>query len=226
MEDTAEVQGDTSGSGSYNRVSGRTEERLELIVAILLGLAAVATAWAAFQGSKWDGEVNRGYTDANLTLSDANAFYNTGNQIYLNDQLLFLEYERALRTGDEDYAEYVRGSLMRDEFVEALDWYEQPENYDTYYSPFVEENPYYSIEEYAQADQLVVATDDSYSEAQQANKTGDTYNLITVMLAASLFVLGITGSFKVTIMRSIAIGSGFGIFAIAGIWMLTLPIAS
>jgi hypothetical protein len=220
------VDGDGGGDGARGRVSGLMEERLELIVAILLGLAAVATAWAAFQGSKWDGEVNKGYTDANLSLSDANAFYNAGDQIYLNDQLLYLEYERAMWNGDTEYAEYVRDSLMRDEFIAALEWYEQPENTEAYWSPFVEENPFYTIAEYGTADELVTATDESYDEAQSANKTGDTYNLITVMLAASLFVLGITGSFKVTFTRMIAIAAGTTIFVIAAVWMLTLPVAS
>src|SRR4051794_20231596 len=52
------------------------EGRLELITAILLGLAAVATAWAAFQGSQYDGQMLTAFTDANLHLSDANQAYN------------------------------------------------------------------------------------------------------------------------------------------------------
>lgn len=212
--------------GERGRVSGRTEEWLELTVALLLGLAAMTTAWAAFQASQYDGQMLTAFTDANLSLSDANAFYSAGDQVYLNDQLLFLEYERALRADDEEYALYVRDNLMRDEFIAALDWWELDENIDTYYSPFVEENPNYSVEEYAAAGDLEAETDASYVEGQEANEVGDKFNLITVLLAASLFVLGIAGSFKVTMMRLITIAVGASLFLGASIWMLTLPMAS
>jgi hypothetical protein len=214
-----------AADGGSRRVGGRAEERLELIVAILLGLAAVATAWAAFQASKFDGNMAKSALDANLALSDANAFYNAGDQTYLNDQLLFLEYERALRNGDEEYAEYVRDSMMRDEFIAALDWYEQPENYDAYWSPFVEENPFYTIPEYDTARQLEEEVDVHYEEGEEANSTGDTYNLITVLLAASLFVLGIAGSFNILATRIVTIAVGGLLFLGSTIWMLTLPVA-
>src|SRR3954452_7011087 len=99
---------------SRGNISERDEGRLELLAAILLGLAAVATAWAAFQGSQYDGQMLTSFTDANLNLSDSNQAYSAGDQVYFNDQTLFLEYERALNNDDPDYAAYVRDSLMRD----------------------------------------------------------------------------------------------------------------
>ena len=40
----------------------RLEYRLELIAALLLGLAATVTAWAAFQGSQYDGQMLTSFT--------------------------------------------------------------------------------------------------------------------------------------------------------------------
>lgn len=201
----------------------RMDRRLELLTVILLGLAAMATAWAAFQASAFDGKVVEGFTDANLTLSDANAFYSAGDQTYIGDQMLFLDYERALNEEDEDYAIFIKDSLMRDELIAAVDWWEQPENQEAYYSPFVDENPNYVIAEYADAEALTTDTDDSYDEAKDAAGHGDTYNLIAVLLAAALFALGIAGSIRAMPVRLALILGGGAIFLTSTIWMLTLP---
>lgn len=219
MADTVETEPE-----GRSRVAGVMEERLEFIVALLLGLAAVATAWAAFQASQFDGEVVRNYTDANLDLSDANTLYNEGTQLAIQDELLFLQYATAIQNEDPDLALYIRESLMRDELVAALEWWEQQPD-DGPDTPFVDENPSYLVTEYDQADTLIEDVNESYEAGQKANETGDKYNLIAVLLAASLFVLGIAGSFKVLTMRLIAIAVGALLFAGSTLWMLTLPTA-
>jgi hypothetical protein len=201
-----------------------SEGRLELITAILLGLAALATAWAAFQGSQYDGQMLTSFTEANLNLSDANAFYSEGDQIFLQDEMLFLEYERAVYDGDTEFAQHLKDTLMSDQLIAAIEWWELPENQD-FYSPFVDENPNYVLDSYTQADELSDATDEAFQAGQAANNTGDKYNLITVLLAASLFVLGIATGFRIVALRLAVIGIGAAIFLGATIWMLTLPSA-
>jgi hypothetical protein len=164
-------------------VTGSTEGRLELMTAILLGLAAMATAWAAYQASQYDGKVLESFTTANLNVSDSNAFYSEGDQIYLEDQLLFIEYAKAANSDDVDLALYLRETLMNEQLVSALEWWELPENIDRFDSPFVEENPNYVIESYASADALSEETDAAFEEGKEAGETGDTYNLIAVVRA-------------------------------------------
>lgn len=221
---------DTAGTGDAAATAAaaearaeRDDRRLELLTVILLGLAAMATAWAAFQASAFDGKVVEGFTDANLTLSDANAYYSEGDQTYIGDQMLFLEYERALNEEDEEYALFIKDSLMRDELIAAIEWWEEPENFQAYYSPFVEENPNYVISSYTEAEALVEDTDVSYDEAKDAAGNGDTYNLIAVLLAASLFALGIAGSIRAMPVRLALILGGATIFLVSTAWMLTLP---
>jgi hypothetical protein len=213
------VDGDESQSNSWF-----SETRLELITAILLGMAALATAWAAFQGSQYDGQMLTSFTEANLSLSDANAYYSEGDQIFLQDEMLFLEYERAVYDGDTEFAQHLKDTLMSDQLIAAIEWWELPENQD-FYSPFVDENPNYVLDSYIQADELSEATDESFQAGQAANNTGDKYNLITVLLAASLFVLGIATGFRIVTMRLAIIGIGAAIFLGSTIWMLTLPSA-
>lgn len=208
-------------SVAYNRL----EYRLELLVALLLGLAATVTAWAAFQGSQYDGQMLTAFTEANLSLSDANQLYSEGTQEWIQDEQLFFEYAKAISENDEELAFYLRESLMRDELVAAIEWWEEQPG-DEFLTPFVEENPNWVIPAYVLADDLAEDTDDFFLDGEEANKTGDTYNLITVLLAASLFVLGIATTFRVLRMRMIVIAVGALILVVSSIWMLTLPVAT
>jgi hypothetical protein len=204
---------------------GRRERMLELLVAVLLGLAAVATAWAAYQSSQYGGQVLEQFSQANLNISNANAYYSEGDQTYLEDQILFVEYSKALNQDDPDLAAYLHDSLMSTELASAIDWWQQPENIDTYDSPFVDENPNYTISAYDDAAALEDDTDAAFTSGQDAGATGDKFSLITVLLAGSLFVLGITNSFRVTSMRIATICIGATLFIGAAAWMLTLPMA-
>jgi hypothetical protein len=216
----ATVESSADAQSRYERL----EARLELIAVILLGLAATATAWGAFQAGQYDGQMLTAFTEANLNLTDANAYYSEGTQTYIEDELIFLRYVEAVNEDDVELATYLRESLMSDQLFAAIEWWETDGvEFDT---PFVEENPNYTIESYVLADELAVATDESFEAGKEANKTGDTYNLITVLLAAALFVLGIATSFKVLPVRIGLIAIGATIFAGSTIWMLTLPIAS
>lgn len=202
----------------------RLDARLELIAVILIGLAATATAWAAFQGGQYDGQMLTAFTQANLSLNDANALYSEGTATYIEDELIFLRYVEAIEEGNDNLAGYLHDSIMSDRLVAGIEWWEGPgAKFDT---PFVDENPAYTIEAYSQGDELSAATDASFEEGQSANETGDTYNLLTVLLAAALFVLGIATSFKVLRVRAGLIGIGAVIFVACTIWMLTLPVAS
>ncbi len=202
----------------------RLEARLELIAVILLGLAATATAWAAFQAGQYDGQMLTAFTEANHNLSAANAYKSDGTQTYIEDEIIFLRYVEAINEDDIELATYMRESLMSDQLFEAIEWWETDgAEFDT---PFVDENPDYVIESYEIADELALATDESFEEGQAANETGDKYNLITVLLAAALFVLGIATSFKVLPVRIGLIAIGTVIFLGSTAWMLSLPVAS
>ena len=183
-----------NGAEAQSRYA-RLEARLELVAVTLPGLAATATAWAALQGGQYDGQMLTAFTDANLNLSDANAYESDGTQTFIEDELIFQRYVEATFEDDAELATYLRGSLMTEELDAAIEWWEtEGSEFD---SPFVEENPNYVIESYDLADASLAATDESFEEGEDANKTGDTYNLITVLLAAALFVLGIATSFRV-----------------------------
>jgi len=214
------VESDTGTQRRFETI----EARLELLVVILLGLAATATAWASFQSSQHDGEMMAAFARANLNLNAANASYNEGLQVYLHDELVFLRYAEALYDNDIERAAYLRETVMSDDLEAAITWWEaEGADFDT---PFVDENPYFVVDAYDQADVLRAATDTRFSEGQEANTVGGRYSLISVVLAAALFVLGISNSFSVTSVRVALISVGSVILIGSTIWMLTLPVVT
>ena len=109
------------------RTSAQEESRFELATALLLGLAALLTAWAAFQASLFDGDQADGYAAANLFASASNASFDEGDRKFLEDQALFLVYIDATREGRNGIANYVRSSLISARLETALAlWKEMP----------------------------------------------------------------------------------------------------
>ncbi len=163
---------------------------LEIMAGIVLGIAAVVAAFAAYQGALADGNSLEGYTSSTQHLSDANFFYNASAQQFARDQQLFLAYAQALNTpGQEGVADYIQSSLMDPNLAEAVTWWNTTEEALT---PFddLEGNPY-TDEAAVQADIEQELAGTTFAEGAQANETGDRFELAGVILAIALFLGGI-----------------------------------
>ena len=64
-----------------------TANRLEIIVAIFLGITALLTAWATWIGSLHGGIQAINFTKSNNLASEGNAEYNSAMQLYLSDMM-------------------------------------------------------------------------------------------------------------------------------------------
>jgi hypothetical protein len=210
--------------GLARRIPFLKPGRLEFASAILLGLAALLAAWSAYQSHDFLSEMESSFTQANLNISAANGYYSEGDQIRLHDELIFLEYQAAKIEGNDAKAAVLRRSLMSDQLQAAIDWWEEPGNNEQYNSPFVEENLNYRIEEYDRADELADETLRKFIEGERDRTTGETYNLITVILSGVLFLLGISSSFRVLGHQLALIGIGSALMLGAVFWMTTLPV--
>lgn len=171
------------------------------MAAVLLGVAATLTAVALFNSSLRDGESLRAYTASTRELSDANFYWSKGNQTYVADFALFLEFAKAANAGDDELSEYVF-DLMRPELQDAVAWWSSTG--DEVLDPFdVEAGSPYVIEE----EQIAAATEDRaqalFDEAAEANRRGDRFSLATVFFALTLFFGGIATLFE---RRSVTVG--------------------
>ena len=184
-------------SAKFNKV-------FELVVAILLGVTAVITAWSAWQGSLYDSTQAKYYTMGNATLADGNARWNEASQTLAQDMntwnqisALQVDLDYAEYRGDADTAEAAQYKLdmlkysVSDELTAGIEWANTQENYAT---PFDKDGFIDSY--YADASSVM---DEGYAQIEQgdeANNWADKLGLVSVILAVVLFMLGIVGVFQ------------------------------
>ena len=65
------------------------KRHIELIIAIMLGLIAVVTAYASFQSALYDGQMTQKYTIGSNLATEAESLYLEGNQQYQQDNTLW-----------------------------------------------------------------------------------------------------------------------------------------
>jgi hypothetical protein len=189
--------------------------RLELLIAILLGLAAIVGALATYLGHVAEGHSIKRFNQAVQSVNDANLFYTQGNQRLIQDQALFLEYAKAAVTNQDVFAAYVQKTLMSDTLKKAVTWWETGNNTKKYDSPFVDADPVYAIPEYARADELDKQTKDRFAEGKKDEDTSNRYTLIEVLIASTLFLYGIASVTRRYSIKLGFLGMGVVLFALS-----------
>ncbi len=162
---------------------------LEIAIAVVLGMTAVATAFSAYESGKSARETvahyNQGIRDSSLSTG----VLLEAEQTLANDRSLFLQYVSAAQT-NRDLARYYLNSLMSPQLRAAIVWWA---NQDKYKSPFVDANPKYKQEDFILGSKLGERSNALFEDAKKTHKTSNRYELVTVILAAALFMLGVAG---------------------------------
>jgi hypothetical protein len=167
------------------------KDRVEQIIAVMLGMAAIITAWTAFQSSQLGDKVQESFSEGIRSSDQASQEYNTAIATDNQDQAIFLEYAKALVSEDEVTATYIQESLMSPELAAAVQWWiEQPDDTGPD-SPFVEENPNWDDSSWNTAADLDVEAQQYFDSARQADADGDEFDLLEVIVTLSLFLFGV-----------------------------------
>jgi len=201
-----------------------SNDRSELLAAILMALVVVATAWSAYQSTLWGGIQT--FTLREVTSYSMLVVTNTlqQGQYSIADTLMFMEYIDALYKNDQKLSEFYY-ERFRPDFKPAVDaWLETKpfENPDAPPHPFVmlEYKKTFSEEAEKYANQSAI----KLQEAEQANQNSDNYVLMTVIYAGILFVGGIFSRFHER-RRLALLVVGWCIFSIATFFLLSMPVA-
>ena len=182
-----------------------TEERLEMLIAIFLGITALLTAWATWIGSLHGGNQATNYTTSNNIAAEGNSMWNEASQQYMQDLMVWnsivdyqTELEIAEKEGDDEKAEIIQDKIniliydsCSDEFADAIEWaFDQEE----WASPFDKEG--FMDSYYAEAQATLEESQAVLEQGQEDNSNGDRFGLVTVIYSLVLFLLGIVGIFK------------------------------
>lgn len=222
------------------------EDVLEIVIALFLGITALATAWASWIGSLHGGNMSTNYTRSNNLAADGNARWNEASQSLMQDMQvwnLISDYEveilYANETGDMDQAyesaykiNYICADNLSEEMAELIgydfdfdaddiiDWVNNSEN--STVSPFG--NADFIESYYADAREVLEESEEILVEGQSDNTKGDTFNLVTVIYSVVLFMLGIVGTFRRLPNRVFITGVAIAGFLFATVFMFTIPL--
>lgn len=209
-----------------------SEEKLEVLIAILLGVTAILTAWAGWVGSLHGGNQATNYTQSNNLSSMGNSMYNEAAQDLMQDMLLWntiydyaFDAEIAELNNKPAEAELIQTkieTLIQDNcserFAEAIDWaLAQEEDV----SPFDMEG--YVDGYFADANAVLEEADGLLEQGKTDNANGDAYGLVTVIYSLVLFLLGIVGIFKKIPNRIVILVFAGICLVLATVYMITIP---
>jgi hypothetical protein len=209
-----------------------SEEKLEVLIAILLGVTAILTAWAGWVGSLHGGNQATNYTQSNNLSSMGNSMYNEAAQDLMQDMLLWntiydyaFDAEIAELNNKPAEAELIQTkieTLIQDNcserFAEAIDWaLAQEEDV----SPFDMEG--YVEGYFADANAVLEEADGLLEQGKTDNANGDAYGLVTVIYSLVLFLLGIVGIFKKIPNRVVILVFAGICLVLATVYMITIP---
>jgi hypothetical protein len=200
------------------------ERRLELVSTVLLALATVATAWAAYQSRQWTGEQSQGYSHATATRIAVNRSAAVANRQVQIDVATFIQWVNAHEEHRSEVARFYR-TRFRDEFKPAFAaWLEAKpfENASAPPTPFA--MPTYRLKASTEADRLEPTAAAASERAKEANQRADNYMLAVVLFATSLFFAGISTKLGTARSRTWVLGLGLIIFLGTLSWIVTLPV--
>ncbi len=218
-------------------------DRIELVATIIMALAAIATAWCAFQATKWSGIQAIEFSNANAARVESTRADNQANTQRSVDVNVFTSWLDAVAgeieagliepVSEVGYAPQ-EGTLsafyyerMRDEFRPALDaWLAT----DPLNDPAAPNTPF-AMEEYQlataqQADDLLAQAAVDRQDALDANQNGDNYVLTTVGFALVIFFGGVSSKLTERRNRWIAIILALALFAGGLVAVVSLPIVA
>lgn len=177
-----------------------SERQLDLVAALLLSLAAVGSAWGAYQANRWGGVQSSEFDRAAHLRAES---VRSSNQAFSETQIdvsAFIAWAVAYSQGQAGVADFVR-VRFRQAFVPFFDrWYATtvsgaaPDG-----TPF--QDPAYRAQSHGRADELAAAADAASASAQRANGTSDQYVLTVVIFTFAALFSGLSGKMHSPRMR-------------------------
>jgi hypothetical protein len=201
------------------------DRHFELAATVLLAMAAVATAWAAYQSARWHGEQAKAQSASIAARVESTREANVANRQGQIDVALFTQWVDAYALDETELAAFYR-KRFRPEFRPAFQaWVAtRPRvNPDAPLSPFA--MPQYKLAATAKADSLEAKATAFSASVGGFIQRADNYSLAVVLFAASLFFAGISTRLRSPTPRMVVLGLGYTLFLGSLIWIATFPVS-
>jgi hypothetical protein len=202
----------------------RFARRFELAATLLLAMAAVATAWAAYQSARWHSEQAKGQSASIAARVESTRAAEVANRQAQIDVALFTQWVDAYARDETELAAFYQ-KRFRPEFRPAFEAWVATKprtNPSAPLSPF--DMPQYKLAATAKANKLEAQATESSQDVGRYIHRADNYSLAVVLFAASLFFAGISTRLRSPTTRMAVLGLGYAMFLGSLIWIATFPV--
>jgi hypothetical protein len=209
-------------------------KNMEIIVVSLLGLVSVATAYTSFQASLYDSQMASAYAVGQSYKTEAESMYLEANQQYVQDAqtlVKLFELNVEVQSGDaataalaQAKADAIYYSSVSDTFAAAIAAADEA-NAASPDSPYIspQDDETYLAELFDPYNERAVAADEKIAAGDRFNTLGDQLTLYTVLMALSLFLLGIAAVLKKFRMQILLVAVSMVIFTFAAVLTALVP---
>jgi hypothetical protein len=203
----------------------RADRWIDTIAAVLLALAAVATAWSSYQASRWTGEQAKAFFAASAARVESTRASSLANAQTQVDVAVFTQWVDAELRGEDELAAFYE-ERFREEFKPAFEAWLATDPFD---DPAAPPSPFamdqYQLATREQATELESTAEASAELARTYVQRATNYVLGVVLFATSLFFAGISTKLSSTRLRGVILGVGCVVFLSAASWIATFPIS-
>lgn len=197
--------------------------RLEQWSAALLAAATLATAFSAYEATRWGGQQSTRYTQAGAARSKATKEDARGYSLVSIDATLFTQLAAAYSRKEVKLYHFLRERL-RSEFKPAYhQWLSEHPLKNPHAAPTPFQLPSYHPKAIVESERLEDEADQLFTEGKEANQTSDNYVLATIFFAAVLFFSGIASKFDSQRVVAICLSSATIVFLAGLVRLITLP---
>ncbi|HET7049533.1 MAG TPA: hypothetical protein VFI54_14815 [Solirubrobacteraceae bacterium] len=199
------------------------DRRLSIAEALLLSLVAVLAAYSGYAAAKWGTESSIQLAKASADRTRANRFDNDAIVTRTLDSVSFNAWFSAFSV-DNKKAEALAEKRLRPGYRPAFNaWLATDPAHNPNAPPGPSYMPNYVIPAATASRSADAAADEAFAKGTEAGDTADKYIRDTVFLATVLFLVGISGHFRVTQARLGLIGIGAALLVFSVIQLLGLP---
>jgi hypothetical protein len=199
--------------------------RHELVSAMLLAAAVVATAWSSYEATRWNGEQAKTASKTNAVRIDAARAAGRANFETQVDVTTFSQWIDAFASGDQELTTFYF-QRFRPEFGPAVDaWIAtRPRtNPSAPRTPFA--MPQYRLASREEAERLDAEAESLSAQVRQDIQRASNYVLAVVLFAVSLFFAGMSTKLTAPRLRLVTLVVGCTVFTGTLVWIATFPIS-
>ena len=208
---------------SGDQTPGRGRDLQEVLVTVLLVVAALGTSWSSYQATRWNGEQAKAASRTNAIRIDAARAQGLAQAQTQVDVATFIAWADADRRGDRKLADFYV-ERFRAEFKPAFDaWMATKplQNAAAPPTPFAMDE--YQLASRKQAEQLDAGAEASAAQAQRNIQHASNYVLTVVLYAVVLFFAGVSTRITNRRLRWVLAAAGWIVLAATVAWITTFP---